>query len=84
MPFVTSPYNEYILKRQKKHRVDFFPNFISSLKIIVKGVTMAKMRHMYGTKVPNFIGLWLTDIELLNLIGSYPPNSEMKINRSNQ
>ena len=45
---------------------------------------MAKMRHMYGTKVPNFIGLWLTHNELLNLIGSYPPNLEMKINRSNQ
>ena len=44
---------------------------------------MAKMRHMYGTKVPNFIDLhvWLTHIELLNLIGSYPPNLEMKINR---
>ena len=71
-------------QRQKKRRVDFFPNFNSSLEIIVKGVTMAKMRHMYGTKVPNFIGLWLTHIELLNLIGSYPPNLEMKINRSNQ
>ena len=41
----------------KKRRVDFYPNFNSSLEIIVKGVTMAKLRHMYGTKVPNFIGL---------------------------
>ena len=45
---------------------------------------MAKMQHMQETKVPNFIGLWLTDIEWLNLIGSYPPNLEMKINRNNQ
>ena len=44
-------------QRQKKRRVDFFPNFNSSLEIIVKGVTIAKMRHMYGTKVPNFIDL---------------------------
>ena len=28
---------------------------------------------MYGTKVPNFIGLWSTSLELLKLIGDYPP-----------
>ena len=39
------------------NRVDFFPNLNSSLEIIVKGVTMAKMRYMYGTKFPNLIGL---------------------------
>ena len=34
---------------------------------------------MYGTKVPNFIGLWSTSLELLKFIGSYPPNLEIKI-----
>ena len=34
---------------------------------------------MYGTKVPNFIGLWSTNLELLKFIGSYPPNHEIKI-----
>ena len=34
---------------------------------------------MYGTKVPNFIGLWTTSLELLKFIGSYPPNLEIKI-----
>ena len=34
---------------------------------------------MYETKVPNFSGLWSTSLELLKLIGSYPPNLEIKI-----
>ena len=34
---------------------------------------------MYGTKVPNFIGLWSTSLELLKFIGSYLPNLEIKI-----
>ena len=34
---------------------------------------------MYGTKVPNFIGLWSTSLELLKFIGSYPTNLEIKI-----
>ena len=34
---------------------------------------------MYGTKVPNFIGLWSTSHEWLKFIGSYPPNLEIKI-----
>ena len=34
---------------------------------------------MYGTKVPNFIGLWSTSLELLKFIGSYPPNLKIKI-----
>ena len=34
-----------------------FPNFNSSLEIIVKDVSMAKMQHMYGTKVSNLIDL---------------------------
>ena len=34
---------------------------------------------MYGTKGPNFIGLWSISLELLKFIGSYPPNLEIKI-----
>ena len=34
---------------------------------------------MYGTKVPNFIGLWSTSLELLKFIWSYPTNLEIKI-----
>ena len=34
---------------------------------------------MYGTKVPNFIGLWSTSLELLKFIGSYLLNLEIKI-----
>ena len=34
-----------------------FQDLGESLEIVIKGFTMAKMRHMYGTKVPNFIGL---------------------------
>ena len=41
--------------------------------------TMITKRYMYGTKVPNFIGLWSTSLELLKFIGSYPPNLEIKI-----
>ena len=40
---------------------------------------MITKRYMYGTKVPNFIGLWSTSLELLKFIGSYPPNLEIKI-----
>ena len=39
---------------------------------------------MYGTKVPNFIGLWSTGLELLKFIGSYPSNLEIKIKLTNQ
>ena len=39
---------------------------------------------MYGTKVPNFIGLWSTSLELLKFIGSYPPNLEIKNQTENQ
>ena len=40
---------------------------------------MITKRYMYGTKVPNFIGLRSTSLELLKFIGSYPPNLEIKI-----
>ena len=47
----------YILKGKKKRRVNFIPKFHSSLKKFVKYFTMITKRYMYGTKVPNFIGL---------------------------
>ena len=66
-------------ERKKKHRVNVIPKFHSSLKKFVKYFTMITKRYMYGTKVPNFIGLWSTSLELLKFIGSYPPNLEIKI-----
>ena len=63
-------------ERKKKRRVNFIPKFHSSLKKFVKYFTK---RYMYGTKVPNFIGLWSTSLELLKFIGSYPANLEIKI-----
>ena len=44
-------------ERKKKRRVNFIPKFHSSLKKFVKYFTMIKKQYMYGTKVPNFIGL---------------------------
>ena len=44
-------------ERKKKHRVNLIPKFHSSLKKFVKYFTMITKRYMYGTKVPNFIGL---------------------------
>ena len=44
-------------ERKKKRRVNFIPRFHSSLKKFVKYFTMITKRYMYGTKVPNFIGL---------------------------
>ena len=44
-------------ERKKKRRVNFIPKFHSSLKNFVKYFTMITKRYMYGTKVPNFIGL---------------------------
>ena len=44
-------------ERKKKCRVNFIPKFHSSLKKFVKYFTMITKRYMYGTKVPNFIGL---------------------------
>ena len=44
-------------ERKKKRRVNFIPKFYSSLKKLVKYFTMITKRYMYGTKVPNFIGL---------------------------
>ena len=50
--------NEFIYtERKKKRRVNFIPKFHSSLKKFVKYFTMITKRYMYGTKVPNFIGL---------------------------
>ena len=66
-------------ERKKKRRVNFIPKFHSSLKKFVKYLTMITKRYMYGTKVPNFIGLWSTSLELLKFIGSYPANLEIKI-----
>ena len=51
-------------ERKKKRRVNFIPKFHSSLKKFVKYFTMVTKRYMYGTKVPNFIGLWSTSLEL--------------------
>ena len=42
---------------KKKRRVNFIPKFHSSLKKFVKYFTMITKRYMYGTEVPNFIGL---------------------------
>ena len=44
-------------ERKKKRRVNFIPKFHSSLKKFVKYFTMITKQYMYGTKVPNFIGL---------------------------
>ena len=44
-------------ERKKKRRVNFIPKFHSGLKKFVKYFTMITKRYMYGTKVPNFIGL---------------------------
>ena len=44
-------------ERKKKRRVSFIPKFLSSLKKFVKYFTMITKRYMYGTKVPNSIGL---------------------------
>ena len=44
-------------ERKKKRRVNFVPKFHSSLKKFVKYFTMITKRYMYGTKIPNFIGL---------------------------
>ena len=44
-------------ERKKKRRVNFIPKFHSSLKKFVRYFTMITKRYMYGTKVPNFIGL---------------------------
>ena len=65
-------------QRKKKRKVNFIPKFHSSLKKFVKYFTMITKRYMYGTKVPNFISLWPTSLELLKFIGSYP-NLEIKI-----
>ena len=51
--FAHSIYTE----RKKKRRVNFIPKFHSGLKKFVKYFTMITKRYMYGTKVPNFIGL---------------------------
>ena len=48
---------ESYTERKKKRRVNFIPKFHSSLKKFVKYFTMITKRYMYGTKVPNFIGL---------------------------
>ena len=66
-------------ERKRKRRVNFIPKFHSSLKKFVKYFTMITKRYMYGTKVPNFNGLWSTSLELLKFIGSYPTNLEIKI-----
>ena len=44
-------------ERKRKRRVNFIPKFHSSLKKFVKYFTMITKQYMYGTKVPNFIGL---------------------------
>ena len=44
-------------ERKKKRRVNFIPEFHSSLKKFIKYFTMIIKQYMYGTKVPNFIGL---------------------------
>ena len=48
---------EIYTERKKKRRVNFIPKFHSSLKKFVKYFTMITKWYMYGTKVPNFIGL---------------------------
>ena len=48
---------KYYTEKKKKRRVNFIPKFHSSLKKFVKYFTMITKRYMYGTKVPNFIGL---------------------------
>ena len=67
-------------ERKKKRRVNFIPKFHSSLKKFVKYFTMITKRYIYGTKVPNFIGLWSTSLELLKFIGSYPQILKSKSN----
>ena len=54
---LTSILNLLYTERKKKRRVNFIPKFHSSLKKFVKYFTMVTKRYMYGTKVPNFIGL---------------------------
>ena len=44
-------------ERRKKRRVNFIPKFHSSLKKFINYFTMITKGYMYGTKVPNFIGL---------------------------
>ena len=73
--FLLKTYTE----RKKKRIVNFIPKFHSSLKKFVKYFTMITKQYMYGTIVPNFIGLWSTSLELLKFIGSYPTNLEIKI-----
>ena len=51
------PTHALYTERKKKRRVNFIPKFHSSLKNYVKYFTMITKRYMYGTKVPNFIGL---------------------------
>ena len=79
IPLRKHAYSNIYTERKKKRRVNFIPKFHSSLKKFVKYFTMITKRYMYGTKVPNFIGLWSTSLELLKFIGSYPPNLEIKI-----
>ena len=54
--FPIAQLNKYT-ERKKKRRVNFISKFHSSLKKFVKYFTMITKRYMYGTKVPNFIGL---------------------------
>ena len=44
-------------EKKKKRRVNFITKCHLSLKKFVKYFTMITKRYMYGTKVPNFIGL---------------------------
>ena len=57
MGFSVDQGNTKYTERKKKRRVNFIPKFHSSLKNFVKYFTMITKRYMYGTKVPNFIGL---------------------------
>ena len=50
-------YTYIYTERKKKRMVNFIPKFHLSLKKFVKYFTMITKRYMYGTKVPNFIGL---------------------------
>ena len=50
-------WSDLYTERKKKNRVNFIPKCHSSLKKFVKYFTMITKRYMYGTKVPNFIGL---------------------------
>ena len=79
--WLQSPVTKYT-ERKKKRRVNFIPKFHSSLKKFVKYFTMITKRYMYGTKVPNFIGLWSTSLDLLKFTGSYPPPPPPQILKS--